>query len=159
LKQIIIGFFVLTSLILILVFVIDNPTNEIKLSDKITEYIDNNCGESNACKLTMSDITNFKWDKMLLYQVGSSNTEISQLIGVEFNDSLDLSSGMIFVHNNKIVYKEQIIYNPDKPYKLLLFIGALYGQPEYGIFTPDNATFEGTRMEENGKTYYKINPY
>jgi hypothetical protein len=158
-KKIIICFFAFVSFILIPILFIYTPKNESKLSDKIIEYIDKNCDENNTCKISISDITNFKWDKMLMYQVGSSNTEISKLIGTEFKDDLDLTSGLIFVYNNKIVYKEQIPYNPDKPNKLLLYIGILYGQPEYGTFTPSNAILEGTRREENGKIYYAIAPF
>lgn len=128
------------------------------LSIKIEKYINSNSDKNNDYKFYMSEITDFKWDKMLIYQVGSSNKEISDLLGVPFNDSLDLASGIIFVYKNKIIYKEQQYYNPDKPYKLLFYIGEMYGQPKYGIYTPNDALFEGNRREIDGKIYYKIVP-
>lgn len=155
----IIWIFVLVVILILLVIIFKKYiSNEDKLSNKIMWYIDNNCYNSNTCILSMKEITDFEWDKMLMYQVGSSNTEISDLLGVEFKDSIDLSSGIIFIVNNKIVYEEHIFYHPEKPYKLLLYVGRMYGQPKYGVYTPNNAVFDGSRTEINGNFYYKIAP-
>ncbi|MDF2588022.1 MAG: hypothetical protein K0S41_1863 [Anaerocolumna sp.] len=133
-------------------------SNKNKLSTKIMQYIDNNYDKNDTCRIVMRDITDFKWDKMLIYQVGSSNAEISDLLQVDFKDSLDLVSGIIFVYNNKIVYKEQMLYNPERRDKLFLNIGSMYGQPEYGVFTPDDGIFEGSREKLYGSVYYTITP-
>lgn len=157
LRALIIVFCTVLAIAIILLF-INNINNKNEISNKIIEYINNNRDENNTCRFSMSDVTDFKWDKMLIYQVGSSNKEISNLLGVPFNDSLDLASGIIFVYNNKIVYKEQLFYNPDRPNKLLLYIGTLYDQPEYGVFTPNNALFEGIREESDENISYQIIP-
>lgn len=156
-RYLIIFVFAILSIVVILLY-INIFINKNSLSKKIEKYIENNSDENSECKFNMSEITDFKWDKMLIYQVGSSNKEISDLLGVHFNDSVDLASGIIFICNNKIVYKEQLYYNPERPYRLLLFIGTMYGQPDYGIYTPSNALFEGSRRESDGKMYYKIAP-
>ena len=129
------------------------------LSDKIINYIDYNADESNICTLDMNEITDFKWDKMLFFGVGSNNTEISNALGVEYKDSTDLVSGIVFVYNNKIVYKESIPYNPDHPSKLLLYVGNMFGEPSYRVFTPNDAIFKGSRREKKGEFYYKIEPH
>jgi hypothetical protein len=58
---------------------------------------------------------------MLIYQVGSSTTAISEALGVEFKDSVDLMSGIVFVNKNKIVYKESffITLNVQINYRLM----------------------------------------
>jgi len=129
------------------------------LSNKIIRYIDNNTGESNSLIFNMNEITDFNWDKLLIYGVGSSSSEISNALGIEYNESTDLVSGMVFVYDDKIVYKEQIPYNPEKPEKLLLYVGMMYGQPNYRFFTSDNAIFEGSRRESKGKYFYEIAPF
>lgn len=143
-------------LLVILFFVVLSNKNH--LSDRIIKFIDNNYDENNICILRMKEITDFKWDKMLIYQVGSSETAISEALGVEYKDSVDLMSGIVFVYENKIIYKQSIPYNPDHPSELLLFVGDIFREPNYRVFTPDDASFEGSRWEKNGQFYYKIVP-
>jgi hypothetical protein len=54
----------------------------------------------------MDEITDFAWDRMLLYQVMSSESEISTVLGVDFRGIVDMSSGMVFVKDNEIVYQK-----------------------------------------------------
>ena len=128
------------------------------VSNQVTKYIDNNVNNDDYCTLSMKDITKFKWDKMLIYQVGSSKKAISDALGIEFKDSVDLMSGMIFIYNNKIVYQESIPYDPEKPSKLLIHVGELFGEPNNLVLTPDNAVFKGNRFEKGNKSYYEIVP-
>ena len=130
-----------------------------KLSNRICETIDDKCDENNECIIKMDEITDFAWDKMLLYQVMSSESEISQALGVEFNDSVDLSSGMIFVKNDEIVYHESFFSDPDHLSKLQIYVGLIAGEGEkYPVFTPDDAIFVGQRRESDGKFHYWIKP-
>jgi len=155
-KKIII-FLILTAFVILLFSLYRSNLNNNKLSNKIIEYIDNNAEnntENNTCILSMRDITEFTWDKMLIYQVGSSNIEISEILGVGFEDSIDLSSGMIFIYEDKIVYKESMLYNPDQLSNRLFYVD--HGQPQYMEFTPNDAIFDGNRKETDDNSYYYI---
>ena len=146
---------VLALLIVILIFAFSNRSN---LSNKIIKFIDNNCDVNNICILKIAEVTDFSWDKMLVYQVGSSNLEISEALGVEYKNLVDLMSGIVFVYQNKIVYKESIPYNPERPSKLLIYVGGIFGEPNNRVFTPHDAIFEASRREKDGQFYYKIAP-
>jgi hypothetical protein len=132
----------------------NNLTDNNKLSNKIMEYIDKNSNKNNTCFVSMEDITDFKWDKMLVYLVGSSNSEISEIIGVKFEDDIDLSSGMIFLYKNKIIYKESMFYNPDQLSNKLFYVD--HGQPQYIVYTQNDAIFEGSRKDADDNSYYYI---
>ncbi|MGD1838593.1 MAG: hypothetical protein ACPKPY_11125, partial [Nitrososphaeraceae archaeon] len=97
-------------------------------------------------------------DKMIIYQVGSSSSEISEILEVDFNDSVDLKSGIIFVKGNKVVYEESVTYNPDKPNKFSYYVGSIFGEEKYGVFTPDNAIFEGVKTKSDNETLYQLIP-
>lgn len=128
------------------------------LGDKIIKEIDKKRDQSGSCKILMKDITVFKWDKMVIYEVGSSNNEITKALGVEYQDSVDLISGVVFVYNNKIVYKEKVPYNPERSTKMNYYVENEPGQPNCMAFTPDNAIFEGSREQVDEKFYYAIKP-
>jgi hypothetical protein len=87
-----------------------NQRKKTNIGEKIINIIDNKCGQNNSCNFMMNEITNFKWDKMLIYDLGSSNFEISKALGVEYKDSVDLASGLVFVYDNKIIFKEKALY-------------------------------------------------
>ena len=146
----------LIVLVLSVVIIIAVLPNGSSLSNRIVKFIDNNCDDNNVCIINMVEITDFKWDKMLIYQVGSSTTAISEALGVEFKDSVDLMSGIIFVNKNEIAYKESIPYNPECPSELLLHVGAIFGEDNNKVFTPNDAIFKGSRREKDGKFFYKI---
>lgn len=122
-------------------------------------YIDENTYSDEPCIVEMNEVTKFEWDNMIIYQVGSSSSEISEILKVDFNDSVDLKSGIIFVKGNKIVYKESVAYNPEKPSKLLYYVGRLFDEEKYGVFTPDNAIFEGVKTKYGDEILYQLMPF
>ncbi|TCK93205.1 hypothetical protein EDC19_1395 [Natranaerovirga hydrolytica] len=128
------------------------------ISNQIINYIDENGMDNNSCIFSMNDITRFEWDRMLIYQVGSSNIEISDALNVEYKDSVDLVSGIIFVKDSNIVYQEKIPYNPEKPDKLSLYVGSIFGEDNYATFTPSNAFFKGVKSVGTENVYYQIRP-
>lgn len=91
LRNLIVIIFITFGITFTLIY-INNFTNEKKLNNRLIELINNNYNKNNKYKFSMNEVTDFKWNKMLIYQVGSSNKEISELLGVNFNDSIDLAS-------------------------------------------------------------------
>ncbi|NPV90055.1 MAG: hypothetical protein HPY50_04675 [Firmicutes bacterium] len=145
------------GLLILLILLSSGCWDNNKLSQRIFETIDKKCEPGNAyCSIPIAEITDFKWDKMAIYGVGSSNKEVSAALGVEYEDSTDLMSGMVFVYNNKIVYNEGIPYNPEHPGKLWINIGFKPGEPSCLGVTPDNAFFIGSRENIDGVFYYEI---
>lgn len=148
----------LTILLVLVLIIVGCKGRNVNVSDKIIETIDNNCQQSSSCKVSMKEITDFKWDKMVIFEVGSSNSEISKALGIKYDDSTDLTSGMVFVYKNRVVYKEDLPYNPERPNKLWFKINNKPGEPNYWILTPNNAILQGSKTETEGVYYYEIKP-
>ncbi|BBH21381.1 hypothetical protein Back11_27260 [Paenibacillus baekrokdamisoli] len=127
------------------------------LSDQIIKEIDSKCMMNDYCNISLQEITTFKWDKMAIFQVGSSNSQISKALGVEYKGPTDLMTGMIFVLNNQIVYEEKIPYDPEHPSKLQILIERKPNEPSCVSFTLKNAVVQGEKEKIDGVTYYSIN--
>lgn len=127
-----------------------------KVTENIIRTIDNECDQNNTCTVSMKDITDFDWDRMVVFGLGSSNSEISEALGVEYRELRDLMSGMVFVYNNKIVYQEMIDYDPERPSKLRIIIEHKTGEPNCAGFTPDTAVFKSSKNNIDEVYYYQI---
>lgn len=158
-RKYILLFFAILLVVLSTLFVSIIISEKGKLSNQICDTIDDECDYNNECVIKMDEITDFAWDKMLLYEVMSSETEISKALGVEFKESVDLSGGMVFVKDDKVVYHESFLHNPDHLSKLQIYVGLIEGEGDkYPVFTPDDAIFVGSRREIDGKYRYWIKP-
>lgn len=152
-KKILILFSILS--IVIVIIVISFGANNIELSREIMNYIDSNYDEEESIIISIDEITDFKWDRMLVFHVGSSQKGISEALGVEFNESVDLMIGAVFVYDNEIVYTEIMPYSYESPNKFVYYFRKP-ADPMYKIFSPDNAIFEIIRRKKNGQFYYKL---
>ena len=151
--------FVIIILTIVLIsIVLSNLHKEPRLSDEIVKAIEYKTGDRSSCTINISEITKFKWDKMAFYTVGSSNIEVSNALGVWYNESTDSMTGLVFVFHGKIVYQEQIPYYPEQPAKLWLWLPVDLGSPNCIVVFPYNAVFIGSKDQDNGKCYYEITP-
>lgn len=71
----------------ILTLIVGCQGKDITMSNKIIKYIDENTKQRSSCNIPIKEVTSFKWDKMVIFGLGSSNTEISKALGVKYNDS------------------------------------------------------------------------
>ncbi|MFC3798105.1 hypothetical protein [Cohnella sp. GCM10012308] len=149
-------FFVFKCLFIIILLLLGGCRDNKTLSKSIIKEIDSQCGERTECTISMERVTSFEWDKLVVFQVGSSNKEVSNHLGFEYNGSTDLMSGLIFVLDNKIVFEEKIPYNPEKGSELqILFDGNTKDQSSAG-YNLDNAIFTCKKNIIDGVTYYTI---
>jgi len=133
-----------------------------KLSNQICKVIDVKCddNDANECVIDLNVIADFSWDKMLLYEVGMTSSEIGEILDVDFSDYLEWMSGMVFVKDNKVVYHESIFYDGETRVKLNIYVERVDGEGKYFVCTPANAEFIGMRwIGEDGKKYYTIKTY
>jgi len=127
------------------------------ICDEIIKAIDVKYGTNEPCDINIIELTSFKWDRGAIFEVGSSRAELNEALGIEYKESTDLMSGIVFVYDKKIVYREMIPYNPERPSKLWIRIDT---NPETSCIalTPNNAIVKGKRTLSDGKYYYRIGP-
>ena len=131
-------------------------SNKYYLSDKIISEIDKNCNENNFIQLSLKEITNFKWDKCVVFETSCDNYKISEALGVKYNGIADLHSGIVFVYDNKIVYEETIPYDPDHPKNFNYLVEKLSGGPTCVVYTYDNAVLKAAKRRIDDRYYYSL---
>ena len=90
-----------------------NSGDDHKLYSRVKDFADKRSCENGNVDVALSDLTDFDWDKAVVYEWLSSNNtkEIEDAIGAKYDKYLDMSSGIIFVKNGKIVYEERFVFD------------------------------------------------
>ncbi len=135
------------------------------ISNRIIKYIDNNIVESEesddekeTVEIVLSDFTHFEWDKVLIFQYPTSENDIEEAIGDEFKGSTDLTAGMIFVKDNKIVKYEYFDFSYEAPPKFFIYpFTDINNENKFRVFSKENAIFSA-KVEKSNKRYYVLYP-
>ncbi|MBY9079731.1 hypothetical protein [Paenibacillus sp. CGMCC 1.18879] len=139
-----------------LMLIVAGCQKERSLSDQIIQTIDRTSNVNGVSAISLKEITDFKWDKVVIFQVGSSDEEINNALGVKYEGPTDLMSGMVFVLDDKIVHEELIPYQTEHPANLQIFIEKKAKDPNCVAFTLENAVLKGSKEELDDVTYYSI---
>ena len=126
-----------------------------KVSSKIIKKYKNTKEEQFSVNL--SDYTRFDWDSIVIYHLPKTKKEISDLAGFEYTDSIDLSSGIIFIKNNKKVYEEKFKITKYNDYKFIVYPTKQNGVRATRIEKKD-AIFKGYKTTSKGRTRYSLYP-
>lgn len=144
---------------LLLIFIIFEFVKMLSFDDNIIKYIETNCDDDGRCTLSLDEFTFFKWDKMIIFQAGCTNAEISDALGVEYKGPTKYISGIIFVYGNNIKFTNTQYRDPKQTfhYKLGWYTNNKeLDLPKFKVLTPENAIFEGKKIEIDGVITYKI---
>lgn len=63
----------------------------------------------------LSDATDFEWEKAVAFEFPADLREFEKEAGIKFDFRYDVSSGIIFINNGKIVFKDISDMNPESP--------------------------------------------
>ena len=126
------------------------------IKDTIVSTINQHCkNEKDSCGvfIKMQDVTDFKWDKLYYFNVGTSLEDIDKSLGFHYPFWQDLSESIVFTSGNNVVYHEEhAMTNPsNKPND-----GFTFNITSGYLYTPQNAVFIGSRIIVNGFKYYEL---
>lgn len=144
-------------MLFLLLILVSGCQSESALSELIIGEIDSKCVIDGSCDIALQDVTTFKWDRVVLFQVGSSGEEVSKALGIKYKESTDLMTGIIFALGSEIVYEERIPYNPEQPSKLQIVIDKQSGTVNCVRYKNVNAVVKGQIDKIDGVLYYSIN--
>lgn len=143
-----------------LLFVIFNFKKQTTLSNKIISYYEK-INEDNFI-MNLNDFTDFDWDYVIIYRNPATAKDISEISGVsyeKYEKELDLSSGMIFIANNKIVYKETFKTDFESPYKFVIYpYQDINSDSKINKIQKENASFKGKKKQYNNENRYSFYP-
>lgn len=89
------------------------------LQNQLADKIEKDCGTNPGpkCRIVLSEVTQFKWDKVYLFGSWTEADSISRNIGFKYNGdgTYDDTQHLVFTNGKQIVYQEDIDYlNGDK---------------------------------------------
>lgn len=129
------------------------------LQNDIKSYLDDNYNSNQEITINLSDFTNFDWDTLLIFQYPVSAQDIENAIGVKYEGSLDLTSGMIFVLDGQIVHDE--IFKDDytnlAPF-LIYPYDSINADLNYNVFTFETALFKCEKVNSKELYGYRLYP-
>lgn len=150
----------------ILIFIINARQSRL-IQNKIIKK----CGDETEIIIDMSDFTDFEWELCIVYGSATQTKDIQDMFHINYDRTLDLSSGIIFVHDNDVVYEE---FFKDVEYdftgKTPRFLIWPYGEnvsaspkcvgfeKEEAIFRCVKEYFEPTGLLSSGYYYYRLYP-
>lgn len=75
------------------------------------------CTNKKACEINLSQALEFDWDSMYVFGINATPKYITEITGIEYSKSKDLTRVIIFTWEGKITYEERNEFNPELPYR------------------------------------------
>ena len=138
-------------LLLLLVISCKNINNNIE--ERIIDKI-NDCDNGN-CTIEITQLTDFRWDKMFVFNEAQPPEEIEQAIGSKYPYYEEFSRTIIFLYKHKIVHYE----NNESDIETATDGSVIFDYPDslkYKLYTPNNVKFRFKSIPFSKGTYYKL---
>jgi hypothetical protein len=137
---------------LIVVFLIGCGSSR-TIEQKIGQRIDT-C-PAQPCIVRITDVTDFPWDQMHVFEVGATPEQIEKSLGTTFPDYVEFTRQIIFLKNGKIIHREEQPTSVEHPENGQVAFAETYTDPHW-VFTPANAVFRGEQKRFSGGVYYLL---
>ena len=114
-------------------------------------------GNFENCIVSADQVTDFDWDKMYVFSDSVKNSQISEILQVEYNnEKAEMKRRIIFTKNNEIVHEELFFYDPfdGPPSKTAFYEYGSELSPHYISVDRDDANFSIEIFE----SFYRIKP-
>ena len=114
----------------------------------------NKCQNEN-CKVRVADLTDFQWDKMVVFNYSISDAVVNDAIWFDYKNYDDQTRPWIFIKNNRIVYAENNPAGIEGPVEgEVAFDGP--DSLKFMVYTPKTAIFSVKKETANNKSYYLL---
>ena len=132
------------------------------ISKKVIDGID--IVEDDKYIVNMSELTDFDWDTLVAYSEDTDKDSLKEFFKENFNINLkeeyEYESGLVFIYNNKIVYKETYdendplsnfsVFSKDKgmPYKHDI-LREVNKEKKIHVYDPQNDVFYAEKLKDS----------
>lgn len=125
-----------------------------KIENRIGWWVRWNCANQVACILRLRELTNFDWDKVYAFPLGTTQEDVERIIGGKIPEFQEFSRTLVFIRDNQIIYVEQ---NPGDVEGIVDGEVGFVSSPSifYGMYDK-NSSFEVKIISMNQKTYYEL---
>ncbi len=96
----------------LLLFLLILVSCERSMHSRVIKAVQINCSDSKKCQISIDKLTNFEWQKMYIFGQITTQDEISDAIGFEYNGTLvpEDENRIIFCSNNKVTQEDTWSY-------------------------------------------------
>jgi hypothetical protein len=112
------------------------------------------CPTNSNCVITISQLTDFSWDKMYVFEPTESFQTINKIIDIDYSKFYkDFTRPIIFTKGKKIVHYENNRSDPED----VIDGQVIFDYPDslkYMVYTPSNARFNLKAKSSGDKIYY-----
>ena len=105
-------FFCLLTIIILCVGIIGFKLHKHSKIEKYNNSLKEYVGKESFC---LTDVTDFEWDRAVAFEFPADLKDIEEASGIKIDFEYDVSGGIIFVDNGKIVFKDISEINPENP--------------------------------------------
>lgn len=131
----------------------DNKQQSYRLRNSIIDK----CSKQADCKINMTELTWFEWDKLFVFDESATYPLIKRELGFEFPKYKEFSRFIIFTLDDEIVYFEEEPYNPSQRKNNSVWF-SLPIRESFMYFDKQSAIFEVEINIIDEKTYYTLHP-
>lgn len=105
--------------------------------------------------MIISNLTDFKWDKMYVFNAATGPDEISDAIGINYSYYQEFSKSMVFLYKKKIVHYE----NNEDNIETATDGSVIFDYPDslmHQVYTPKQAVFKVKKVNFSKGSYYLL---
>ena len=114
-----------------------------------------NACSASPCIVKITDVTDFAWDQMHVFEYGATQDQIEKSLGTGFPNYVEFTRRMVFLKNGKIVYREDEPTNIERPGTGQVSFAESYTDPHWS-FTLANAVFRAEKKQFSGGVHYVL---
>ncbi len=123
------------------------------IENKIGHWVNNNCQSNKACTVNIADLTEFDWDKMLVFEYGFTKKQVEEIIDTSLENHLEQSRKIVFLKDGEVVHHEQLPTNVEHNVDgQVIFDGLVDNYAEYA----NGVSFNAQKQEGVAGTYYTL---
>ena len=125
-----------------------------KFEMKMVSVINANCRGRSECLLRLQDVTDFEWDKMVVFGYGASDSEVEHVLGIKDHRGGEFQRNIVFTKEGKIVFHEEEPVDVERPLRDEVIFNFSSGA-DYAIY-PHNVVFKVSEKSSTNGRYYEL---
>ena len=138
-------FFYLLTIIILCVGIIGFKLHKHSKIEKYHNSLKMCAGKESFC---LTDVTDFEWDRAVAFEFPADLKDVEEMAGIKIDFEYDVSGGIIFINNGKIVFKDISDMNPESPSSIIYEIN----EKHLSVYEKDTLVY----VEKHEDVFYVI---
>jgi hypothetical protein len=115
----------------------------------------NACKPTITCVVRITDVTDFQWDQMHVFEYTASRDTIEKSLGTQFPNYTEFTRRIIFLRSGRIVHREDEPTDFERLVNGQVSFAESYTEPHWS-YTPETAVFRAQKQQFEGGAYFTL---